>query len=53
MMTEEEVLGTARVTNVYKLTGSKKATIAGSIVEDGTMVRSGIFRVIQRGKVRS
>lgn len=51
-VTEEEVLGTARVIQVYKMTGSKKATIGGSLVEEGQMLRNATFKVIRGGEVR-
>ena len=51
-VTEEEVLGTARVIQVYKMTGTKKATIGGSMVEEGQMLRNATFKVIRGEKVR-
>ena len=52
MLEEEEELGQAEVIQVYHMTGNKAATIAGSIVRHGKMVRSAIFRVTRKGKVR-
>ena len=52
VLEEEEELGQAEVIQVYHMTGNKAATIAGSIVRHGKMVRSAIFRVTRKGKVR-
>ena len=51
-VSEDEILGVARVIQVYNMKGSKKATIGGSLVEEGQMVRNASFRVIRGGKVR-
>lgn len=50
-VTEEEVLGTARVIQVYRMRGSKRATIGGSLVESGQVLRNATFRVLRGEKV--
>ena len=49
---EEEEVGQAEVLKVYRLRGDKAATIGGSVVRQGKVMRSGIFRVFRQGKVR-
>ncbi len=49
---EEEVVGVAKVIQVFHMTGNKSATIGGSVVEEGKMMRSASFRVTRKGKVR-
>ena len=48
---EEEELGLAHVIKVFQMTGSKSATIGGSVVDEGKMVRSALFRILRKNQV--
>ncbi len=48
---EEEVLGQARVTTVYRMRGSKPFTIGGSVVEEGRVLRNGMYKILRKDEV--
>ncbi len=53
---EEEEVGVARVIEVFRLTGTKQATIGGCVVESGKLVRgekTSIYRVLRHDQVRT
>lgn len=52
LVEEEEELGVANVIKVYHMNTAKPVTIGGSVVEDGKLVRSALFRVLRKNKVR-
>lgn len=48
---EETVLGEAAVLQVFHLTGSRKAVVAGCRVKKGSLAGDSLYRVIRNGEV--
>ena len=48
---EEEMLGEAEVLDLFKLTGAKKAYVAGCKVHHGYLMKDKIFKIIRNNKV--
>jgi len=48
---EEEILGEAEVLEMFKLTGARKAHVAGCKVTHGYLMKDKIFKIIRNGKI--
>eukprot|EP00731_Ephydatia_muelleri_P028186 Em0019g1059a len=48
---EEEIFGEAVLLKVFKLTGARRATVAGCRVKQGKLVRNATYRLLRQGKV--
>ena len=48
---EEEIVGEAVLLKVFKLTGARRATVAGCRVKQGKLVRNATYRLLRQGKV--
>lgn len=48
---EEEMLGEAEVLEMFKLTGARKAYVAGCKVHHGYLMKDKIFKIIRNDKV--
>ena len=48
---EEEILGEAEVIDLFKLTGARKAYVAGCKIHHGYLMKDKIFKIVRDGKV--
>ena len=48
---EEEILGEAEVLDLFKLTGARKAYVAGCKIHHGYLMKDKIFKIIRHGQV--
>ena len=48
---EEEILGEAEVLDLFKLTGARKAYVAGCKIHHGYLMKDKIFKIIRDGQV--
>ena len=50
---EEEIVGEAVIIKVFRLTGTRRASVGGCRVKQGRLVRNAQYRLVRDGEVRS